>query len=124
MPNRQRRDGADTDRYRLHGPDSPVTALAFGTTAASVNVLTRDAVLLGWALVETTGTAGTAFDLVDGADDNAPVLAPFTLAANESTRDTLSSWGLWVQRGLRVKVLSGSVRGTLWVVLPGPNAGA
>src|SRR4051794_30754957 len=118
MPERQRRLGAESTMHAHSGPDSPVTALAFGPTAASVQITPKDGILLGFALLETTGAAAAVVDLVDGADDNAPSLVPVSLAAGQSTRDTYSSWGVWIQRGLRLKVTSGTVRGVAYVILP------
>ena len=124
MAGRQHITGShDVDRELMNGPDSPVTALPFGPTTASVNVVGQEGILMGYALIETTGTAAAAVDFVDGADDTGTVLVPVSLSAGQSTRDTFSSWGVWIQRGLRVKVSSGSVRGVAYVILPGRNAG-
>lgn len=108
----------DTDQHRHHGPDSPVTALPFAATAASLNITNQDGILLGYSIVEATGLASAAVDLVDGSDDSAPTLSTVTLTAGQSTREVFSSWGLWIQRGLRLKVISGSVRGVAYVILP------
>lgn len=96
---------------------SPVVALAFGPQAVSSNLVGRTCVLMGWAAVETTGAAVAAFDLLDGADDGGSLIRPVALAAGASTADTFSSWGIVVQRGLRLRSVAGSVRGAVYVVL-------
>lgn len=124
MADRQQLLDSHGERERhVHGPESPVTALAFGPTGASLSLVGQEAILMGVSLIETTGAAVAAVDLVDGADDNAPVLLPVALAAGGSFLATFSAWGIWVQRGVRVKVNSGSVRGVAYVILAGPNAG-
>src|SRR5581483_5165556 len=95
-------------------PDSPVTAFAFGPTTVSVDVVPSNGILMGWSAVETTLVSATAFDIVDGADDTGSVLQPVILAAATSGQGHYTSWGLWIQRGVRVNVLSGSVRGVLY----------
>lgn len=104
-------------------PDSPVTALAFGPITQSFTVAAMNGILMGWAAVENSGAASAAFDILDGTDDNASLLEPVTLTAGQSTSDDFTSWGIWVQRGLRIKMISGSVRGVLYFILPGDAAG-
>jgi len=118
----RRHDAKDVQLVRRL-PDSPVTAFAFGPITASLDVIGMNGILMGWAVVETTGTAAATFDLMDGADDGGSLLVPVTLTAGQSTSDDFTSWGVWVQRGVRVKVISGSVRGVLYFVLPGDTAG-
>lgn len=96
---------------------SPVVALAFGPQAVSSNIVGRTCVLMGWSAVETTGAAVAAFDLLDGADDSASLIRPVALAAGASGADTFSSWGIVAQRGIRVKVVAGSIRGAVYAVL-------
>lgn len=95
---------------------SPVDAFQFGTTTASVSIINRQCVVLGFGIRETTGLAAASVDIVDGADDNAPVLIPVDLAAGQSARDTYSSWGIMAQRGVRIRVRSGSVSGALYLM--------
>jgi hypothetical protein len=103
---------------RHNGPDSAVVAVPFVATTVSVNIISRDCILMGWAVLETTGAAAAEVDFIDGTDDNGSMLAPVTLTANQSNRETLSTWGLAVQVGLRAKIVAGSVSGVAWVVLP------
>lgn len=123
MPGGQRRHHHEVDGNYRRLPDSPVTALAFGPTTASVDVVTVQGILVGWAAVESTGTASASFDLMDGADDSGSLLVPVTVQAGQSTSDDFTSWGVWVQRGVRVKMLSGSVRGAVYFILAGDTAG-
>lgn len=95
---------------------TPVDAFPFGPTTASVQVVNRQCVILGFGIRETTGAAAASVDVVDGADDNAPVLIPIDLTAGQSARDAFSTWGIMAQRGARIKVRSGSVSGALFLM--------
>lgn len=123
MDARQRRHHDGEDGAYRRGPDSPVTALPFGPTGGTLQVTANQGILMGFAAIETTGAASATFDIIDGGDANGPSLLPVSLQPGQSTRDTFSSWGVWIQRGLTVKVSAGSVRGILYVILAGPEAG-
>lgn len=92
----------------------PAQVLPFAATSADVTLYTGAAVLLGWALVETTGTASAALDIRDGTGTAGQSVVPVTLAANESTRDYPPGNGIAIQFGLFIDMTSGSARGTLW----------
>src|SRR5512146_1730597 len=117
-PDRQSEHRQKVHRGHVNGPDTPVIALSFGATTVDVQLVDRDCILMGAAIVETTGLAVAAATLLDGHDANGTTLLPYTLAANESARDALSSWGLAVTGGLRLHVTAGSVQGVVWVILP------
>lgn len=93
----------------------PIT-LATVTTSKLVNG--GQARLMGWCLIETTGSAAASLDMYDGGDSSGQLIGPISLTASQSTRDWLSGEGIRLRRGLFVNVLSGSVRGVFWLRLP------
>ena len=104
------------------GIDSPVIGVSFPATAASVNLLSGQCALVGYAVIETSGVAAAVFDLMDGLDDNGSTLCPVSLSPGQSRLDTLGPWALAADRGIRLKWTSGSVRGVLYVALLGAAA--
>lgn len=71
--------------------------------------------LCGWALAETTGTAGATVRIHDGLDANEAVFARINLASNESTRDMWGYPGVKCTSGnLYLEVVSGSIEGVIF----------
>lgn len=99
------------------GTDSPVIAVPFPTTTVSVPIVGRGCAWMGFAVVETGGVAAASFDILDGADDRGQLLCPVTLTPGQSRLETLSSWGLAANTGLWIKMISGSIRGDIFLVL-------
>lgn len=97
--------------YEAH----PVRAFQFGPLTVSAPIQTGDYYLYGFALIETTGAAGATLELFDGSDTNSPSVCPVTLKAGESTREWFGPPGITLDRGLFVSVLSGAVRGSVWL---------
>lgn len=73
------------------------------------------AVLIGYALAETTGAASAAIRLRDGNLATGEVIARVDLLANESVRDFWTPHGVRVATGhLFLEVVSGSVEGVVF----------
>lgn len=92
-------------------------------TTASVQVLGGAAFLHGWALMESTGSAGAVVRFRDGTGTDGVVIAPISLTGGESTRDFFPGAGVAVRSGLFLEVVSGEVEGAAWVLpatLEGP----
>lgn len=90
-------------------PGGALTASAIMPAAGNVKAL------LGWALAETTGTAGASIRLRDGLDAKAQVFARINLSSNESTRDTLAPTGIVCTTGeIFLEWISGSIEGVLY----------
>lgn len=70
--------------------------------------------LVGWGLRETAGATVTGY-LRDGCDASGDIIVPFSLAANESTRDVYIPGGLSFGRGLYVHIVTGSIEGSVWL---------
>lgn len=117
-PQRQAEHRENIHHGHVNGPDTPVVALPFAATTTDVQLVDRDCILMGAAILETTGLASATAFFTDGHDASGSTLIPYTLSAGQSARDTLSSWGLAVIGGLRLHVTAGSVQGVVWVVLP------
>ncbi len=98
-------------------PPTPVVSLDLGTLAASRIVNSRRCILVGWALIEATGAASAEVDFRDGQDATGSMLAPVALSPGQSVRDTLPPGGVAADAGLFAQVVSGSVRGTVYMVL-------
>lgn len=66
---------------------------------------------------ETTGAAAAAVTLYDGGSANGQVLARYDLTASESISEQVGPHRLIFEEGLYVATVSGSVAGTLTVLL-------
>lgn len=86
----------------------------FLTSTQSSALISRQGVLFGWAWEETTAAAVAQLELIDGDSNNGDRIVPITLLANESTRDVWGSPGIWCDRGVFVRVVAGSIRGTIF----------
>lgn len=75
-----------------------------------------DCLVMGWAFWETTGAAGSVFNILDGNDANGLLVAQVKLSAGQSIRDTTGALGLYFRTGVFVQVLSGTVAGSIWGV--------
>jgi hypothetical protein len=73
--------------------------------------------VMGWSLRETTGAATATVEVFDGQDTTGQLLASISLNPGQSIRDWLGPGGLETDIGVFVSVLSGSVRGAIWVRL-------
>lgn len=91
----------------------PVAVPATGTSGPFA--LSGDVLIGGWSFVESTGAGSAAFDLVDGGDVNGGLLAAITLDPGQSIRDILPGKGVILRTGLFIKILSGAIRGSIWV---------
>lgn len=83
-------------------------------TTISQALVTRSGVLFGWSFKETTGSAPAAVSLDDGSSHNTQGIVAITLLANESTRDIWGFPGIWVNSGIYVQILSGSITGKIY----------
>lgn len=104
-----------TDPWLGWYTDHPVRTFQFGPLSANAPIQVGDYFLYGWAVLETTGAAGALIELFDGSDVNSPSIVPIALKAGESSRDWLGAPGITLDRGLFVSVLSGTVRGSVWI---------
>jgi hypothetical protein len=75
-----------------------------------------DSLVVGWSFKETTGTAPAECWLIDGNDANGQPFAFITLLAGQSVRDVVNDFGLNITTGIFVRVVSGSVQGSVWSV--------
>ena len=92
-----------------------ITPATTAVAVAAGQLVTGPGRIAGLALSETTGTAGARINVHDGTSAAGMILAPITLAANESIRDTFSDQGFTFTTGLFVEVVTGSVNGALFV---------
>lgn len=83
-----------------------------GQSVRLSNVASRVA---GYAIRETSGTAGAVVRLLDGFDSNGDLLVPINLSANESVRDWFQPTGISYGAGLYVQVVSGTIEGTVFL---------
>lgn len=71
--------------------------------------------LRGWSFLETTGTDTAEVDIYDGDVGADLLVAAISLSAGESTRDYPPGAGIMIRTFAFVYVVSGSVRGSLWL---------
>ena len=66
---------------------------------------------------ETTGSFSAALDLFDGFGVNGQFLGTVSLTPGQSIRDRLPGPGVHCESGLFMNLITGAVRGAVWVVL-------
>lgn len=101
---------------------SHASSLAIPTTASGVITTVVDGVampvkiLFGWALAETTGSAGVKLRLRDGTTASAPSIIPITMSGGESTRDFFGDEAIEINSGsIYLEIVTGSIEGSiLW----------
>lgn len=97
----------------MHLPGARTTPIP--TTTAGYLLVAGASLLAGWSFIETTGGAPAELALYDGAGTNGALIADIALAAGESTRDLIPAPGLAVHTSLYLDVVSGSIRGAVWL---------
>lgn len=100
----------------LNGLWRPVLTYPFAATTTNINVFQRGTLLLGYTAIETTGAAPAEFDILDGNNPGGALIAPTSLTAGQSIRETFGAHGVYAQSGPYLLVNSGSIRGSIWYV--------
>ncbi len=95
----------------------PLAELTAAQVAGTQPLVGGPGCLTWHSTYETTGAATASYELYDQSITSGQLLAPVTLAANESTRDFIGLHALPFLGGLWYKQVSGSVGGsfTAWV---------
>lgn len=110
--------GEEAPRRLHHIVERPARSYPFGPLTGASQLLVNGAGLwVGHAIEETTGLAAARCVIGDGslaAVSN--LLAPVTLAANESRLDMLGPFGVAFYRGVVVQATVGTVSGAVWVI--------
>jgi hypothetical protein len=94
-------------------PAQPITV---ATRTTDLQLVTGAGIIVGWSFVEPTNSAGCAFELYDNTSAAGALITSITLVTNESTRDLIGQSGLLFEMGVFLHPLSGSVKGSLWVI--------
>lgn len=92
---------------------APVS-LPIPVTAANIALVGRELRLYGWSFLETTGAGPATVQLLDGAGIGGTDVVDISLSAGQSTRDWLGAPGIRLQTGLFLRVVTGSVQGSIW----------
>lgn len=95
---------------------APVTVAAT-PAGQSATPLTGGCRLGGWSLVESTGAAAATAELRDGAQSGGDVVAEISLGIGQAESKVTPGKGIKISSALTLVVLTGSVRGSLWVNL-------
>lgn len=98
----------------MHG--IPARAFSFTDNGGAQQLLTGGALLLGWWLKETTGSAPAELVVTDGTAPDALVVADVDLLTSESTREWFGPAGIELRQGAVVTPATGSVNGALYLV--------
>lgn len=94
----------------------PARTLPIATTTASGLLVGGASILTFYGFTETTGAAGAEVELIDGDGTSGAVIVNVTLQQGESTRDLIPAPCLNVRTGLYLHVVSGSIKGSVWIV--------
>jgi hypothetical protein len=90
--------------------------IAFGPSIVSALLSAGDQALMGFSAKEASGSLAAEFWLIDGNDANGTPIAFVTLSGGQSVRDTLGPCGVLCTMGLFVRMISGSVQLSVWVI--------
>lgn len=90
----------------------PATSYPFGPLTIDADPYEGPCILHGWSWKNPDLAARADVELTDGPTGQ--LIVPVTLSPGQSTRDWLSGTGIYVNVGLHVRVLSGTVTGALW----------
>lgn len=88
------------------------------TTDLQLYTATLEVPLMGWSFAETTGAAAATFDVYDGLDATGILIAAITLPVGGSIQNYLGPWGIMLRTGLFLDMLTGSVKGSVWLGKP------
>lgn len=97
--------------YPLTDPNHGITAI---TAPGGAQATTVANTLTGYAIRETTGSAGATVILRDGDGTDGREIIGITLAAGESTRDWFGA-GISIIDGLYVDVTDGQIAGAVFL---------
>ena len=94
--------------------ERPVRAIPVIAGAGSRVLTARRSVFTGWSLLESTGTAGASVELYNGQDATGTKVATIALSAGSADHEALGAGGVYCDAGLYLRVVSGSVTGSIW----------
>lgn len=100
----------------------PARTVPIATTTTDEKLVGGASILTFYNFTETTGSASAEVELYDGDDATGALIVNVTLNQGESTRDPLPKPGLGCRQGLFLNVVSGSIKGSVWIV-PGEIIG-
>lgn len=92
-------------------------------TAADVAISNAQEIVVGWSFVEATGAAPATLQLLDGVDAGGVGGIEIALNPGQSATDNTGGWCLRFSRGVFLNLVSGSVRGSVWVADLPPGRG-
>ena len=84
--------------------------------AASKVLSSREGVLLGWSVRETSGNATATFRLWNTTQAQGVIVATVSLNSGESSRDYLPR-GIECAGGLYFELVSGTLEGSAWFLV-------
>lgn len=104
----------------MHLPGARPYQIASGVSG--IVVVNGAALLRGWSLRETTGSAAAVVELYDGTSTGGMLVATISLTDAQSTRDYLEGSGVEIRNAIFYNVVSGAVKASIWAS-PGEFAG-
>lgn len=90
-------------------------AVPVPTTTSDKTPYTTRGQLTGWSFRETTGSATATVELYDGSSTGDILLASIALASAGTAQQGPGSSGVRIRNGVYLHVVSGSVKGTLYI---------
>lgn len=94
--------------------ESAILPFDIPTTTADTEIVSRPCLLVGWSLIETTGSAGAKAEFFAAQGTQGPRVGESNMASGTSDTQTLAAEGVLCEGGVNLHVISGSVRGVVY----------
>lgn len=96
----------------LEVTSGPVQYLTVPATGVTEKLMTGGAILMGFALAESTGAAAATVNITDGGN----LVVPIALAAGATTREWFGPQGIECRSDITITVVAGSVAGAVFAL--------
>ena len=92
----------------------PARHVSWTLSSAGKLVCGFSARVMGWTMVETTGSAAATVNVYDGADTSGEIALPIKIGQGGSSTDWFGPNGILFKNAVYVNVASGAAQGTIF----------